>query len=413
MRIVSGPEAAAMVERLAARGTEFAAIEPRVRRIVNDVRRGGDTSLRRYGEKWDGLALRQSLRVSNKEMAAAWKSLRPQLRNALRHAADNIRRFCEWQKPRSWKRSCNGSSLGQVVQPLGSVGCYAPGGRYPLVSTVLMTVIPAQVAGVKNIRVVSPKPSEEVLAAAAILGVEEFYRVGGAHAVAALAYGTESIPHVDKIVGPGNAYVTAAKKIVSFDCAIDFLAGPTEALIVSDTGNAEFIAADLVAQAEHDVQALALFITTSRKLARAVADCVARFAAGNRTAQESLAKRGIILVAPSRKKALEWANQLAVEHITIAQRDLPLVHNAGSIFVGDYSAQAAGDYASGPNHVLPTSSQARFRGGLSVLDFVKIITVQQLSPAALKKIASTIECLADAEGLPAHANSIRVRCSRA
>ena len=413
MRIVSGSEAGAIVERLAARATECVAIEPRVRRIVNDVRRGGDGALRLYAEKWDGLAPRQSLRVSNKEMAAAWKFLRPQLRTALRQAADNIRRFCEWQKPRSWKRSYNGSSLGQVVQPLGSVGCYAPGGRYPLVSTALMTVIPAQVAGVKNIRVVSPKPSQEVLAAGAMLGVEEFYRIGGAQAVAALAYGTESIPQVDKIVGPGNAYVTAAKKIVSFDCAIDFLAGPTEALIVSDTGNPEFIAADLVAQAEHDVQALALFITTSRKLALAVADCVARFAEGNRTAQESLGKRGVILVAPSRKKALEWANQLAPEHITIAQRDLPFVHNAGSIFVGDYSAQAAGDYASGPNHVLPTSSQARFRGGLSVLDFVKIITVQQLSAAALKKIAPTIECLADAEGLPAHANSIRVRCTGA
>src|ERR1051326_6851808 len=234
MRIVSGPKAVAMVERLAVRSTEFAAIEPRWRRIVSDVRRGGDPALRRYAEQWDGLATRQSLRVSHQEMAAAWKSLPTQLRAALREAAKNIRRFCEWQKPRSWKRSYHGISLGQVVQPLGSVGCYAPSGRYPLVSTVLMTVIPAQVAGVKNIRVVSPKPSQQVLATAAILGIDEFYRIGGAQAIAALAYGTESIPKVDKIVGPGNAYVTAAKKIVSFDCAIDFLAGPTEALIVRD-----------------------------------------------------------------------------------------------------------------------------------------------------------------------------------
>ena len=413
MRIVSGREAAAMVEKLAARGAGFSAIEPRVRRIVNDVRRGRDRALRRYAEKWDGLSPRQSLRVSNKEMAAAWNSLPSQLRSALRVAAKNIRRFCAWQKPRSWSRPHNGNSLGQIVQPLGSVGCYAPGGRYPLVSTVLMTVIPAQVAGVKDIRVVSPKPSDEVLGAAAMLGIDEFYRVGGAQAIAALAYGTESIPQVDKIVGPGNAYVTAAKKIVSFECAVDFLAGPTEALIVSDTGNPEFIAADLVAQAEHDEQALSLFITQSRLLARAVADCVARFAEGNRTAQESLRKRSAILLAPSREKALDWANHIAPEHITLAQKDLPFVHNAGSIFVGDYSAQAAGDYASGPNHVLPTSSQARFRGGLSVLDFVKIITVQQLSARGLKKIAPIIECLADAEGLPAHANSIRVRCSRA
>jgi histidinol dehydrogenase len=413
IRIVSGREAAAMVERLAGRSAEFSAIEPRVRRIVDDVRRGGDEALRRYVEKWDGLGPRQSLRVSRQEMAAAWKSLPGQLRSALRLAAKNIRRFCEWQKPRSWNRSYNGSSLGQIVQPLRSVGCYAPGGRYPLVSTVLMTVIPAQVAGVKNIRVMSPKPSEEVLGAAAMLGIDEFYRVGGAQAIAALAYGTESIPPVDKIVGPGNAYVTAAKKVVSFDCAIDFLAGPTEALIVSDIGNPEFIAADLVAQAEHDVQALSLFITKSRRLARAVARCVALLAQGNRTAQESLGKRGAILIAPSRQKALEWANRIAPEHLSVAQKDLPLVHTAGSIFVGDYSAQAAGDYASGPNHVLPTSAQARFRGGLSILDFVKVVTVQQLSQSGLKKIAPTIECLAHAEGLPGHANSIRVRCGHA
>ena len=413
MRIVSGREAAALVERLAARGTEFSAIEPRVRRIVNDVRRGRDEALRRYAEQWDGLGPRQALRVSRQEMAAAWNSLPAQLRSALRLAAKNIRRFCQWQKPRSWNRSYHGSSLGQIVKPLQSVGCYAPGGRYPLVSTVLMTVIPAQVAGVKNIRVVSPKPSEEVLGAAAMLGIGDFYRVGGAQAIAALAYGTESIPQVDKIVGPGNAYVTAAKKIVSFDCAVDFLAGPTEALIVSDSGNPEFIAADLVAQAEHDAQALSWFITKSRKLAGAVARCVAQLAEGNPTARASLGKGGAILIAPSRQKALDWANRIAPEHMTVTQKDLPLVHTAGSIFVGDYSAQAAGDYASGPNHVLPTSAQARFRGGLSVLDFVKVVTVQHLSAAGLKKIAPTVECLADAEGLPAHANSVRVRCGHA
>jgi histidinol dehydrogenase len=300
-----------------------------------------------------------------------------------------------------------------VVKPLESVGCYVPGGRYPLVSTVLMTVIPAQVAGVKNIRVVSPNPSAEVLGAAAMLGVGEFYRVGGAQAIAALAYGTESIPRVDKIVGPGNAYVTAAKKLVSFDCAIDFLAGPTEALIVSDSGNPDFIAADLVAQAEHDVESLAVFVTTSRKLAQAVSLSVARLAQGNRIAEESLGRRGAILVAASRKQAREWANRMAPEHITIAADDLPFIENAGSIFVGDYSAQAAGDYASGPNHVLPTSGQARFRGGLSVSDFVKVVTVQKLSRAGLRKIAPAIECLADAEGLPGHANSVRVRCARA
>jgi histidinol dehydrogenase len=300
-----------------------------------------------------------------------------------------------------------------MVRPLESVGCYVPGGRYPLVSTLLMTVIPAQVAGVRNIRVASPKPSVEVLAAAALLGVREFYRVGGAQAVAALAYGTSSIPRVDKIVGPGNAYVTVAKKLVSFDCAIDFLAGPTEAVVLSDSGVPEFIAADLVAQAEHDPETLSLLITTSRELARSVRSSAAQLAKGNLIAQKSLQVRGVILIAKSREQARDWANELAPEHITVAEDDLPFIHNAGSVFVGDYSAQAAGDYASGPNHVLPTSGQARFRGGLSVADFVKVITVQQLSAKGLRGIASAIECLAGAEGLPAHARSIRVRCERA
>jgi histidinol dehydrogenase len=276
-----------------------------------------------------------------------------------------------------------------------------------------MTVIPAQVAGVKNIRVVSPRPSPEVLAAAAMLGVREFYRVGGAQAIAALAYGTSSIPRVDKIVGPGNSYVTVAKKLVSFDCAIDFLAGPTEAVILSDSGVPEFIAADLVAQAEHDPQTLAVFITTSRELARSVRVSLARLAKGNTIAQKSLLARGAILIAASREQARDWANRLAPEHITVAEEDLPFIQNAGSVFVGDYSAQAAGDYASGPNHVLPTSGQARFRGGLSVVDFVKVITVQQLSEKGLRRIAPTVECLAEAEGLPGHARSVRVRCEHA
>jgi len=346
-------------------------------------------------------------------MATAWGTVPAELRKALRQAGQNIRGFCEWQKPASWMRARGGISLGQIVRPLESVGCYVPGGRYPLVSTLLMTVIPAQVAGVKNIRVVSPKPSAEVLAAAAMLGVREFYRVGGAQGIAALAYGTSSISRVDKIVGPGNAYVTIAKKLVSFDCAIDFLAGPTEAVVLSHSGAPEFIAADLVAQAEHDPETLAVLITTSRELARSVKGSVAKFAKDNPIAQKSLRARGAILLASSREQAREWANRIAAEHITIEADDLPFIQNAGSVFVGDYSAQAAGDYASGPNHVLPTSGQARFRGGLSVVDFVKVITVQQLSAAGLKRIAPAIECLAGAEGLPAHARSIRVRCEHA
>jgi histidinol dehydrogenase len=237
--------------------------------------------------------------------------------------------------------------------------------------------------------------------------------VGGAQAIAALAYGTTTIPRVNKIVGPGNSYVTAAKKLVSFDCAIDFLAGPTEAVILSDSGNSEFIAADLVAQAEHDVEALALLVTTSHSLAKSVAESAACLSKGNPTAGQSLRKRGAILLAASRKQAREWANRIAPEHITVAAEDLPFIQNAGSVFVGDYSAQAAGDYASGPNHVLPTSGQARFRGGLSVLDFMKVITVQELSRKGLQQIAPAIECLAEAEGLPGHSHSVRLRCSYA
>jgi histidinol dehydrogenase len=296
-----------------------------------------------------------------------------------------------------------------LALPLGSAGCYVPGGRYPLVSTLLMTVIPAQIAGVQNIRVVSPKPSAEVLAAAAMLGIRQFYRVGGAQAIAALAYGTKTIPRVDKIVGPGNAYVTTAKKLVSFDCAIDFLAGPTEALVLSESGDPGFIAADLVSQAEHDPDALSVFITTSPKLADAVAGNLDGLSRENAIARKSLQRQGAVFLASSREQAREWSNLLAPEHITIDPDDLPFIRNAGSIFVGNYSPQAAGDYASGPNHVLPTAGQARFRGGLSVLDFMKIITVQKLSRAGLQKIGPTVERLAQLEGLQAHANSVRIR----
>jgi histidinol dehydrogenase len=413
MRILSGRAADIAVKSLATRATKLTTLEPQVRRIINDVRRNGDRALRRYAERWDGLAKNQSLQVPEAEIAAAYKNISPDLRQSLRQAAINIRRFCQWQMPKSWTRTRSGVSLGQLVRPLNSVGCYVPGGRYPLVSTLLMTVIPAQVAGVRNICVTSPNPSKEVLAAAAMLGVRNFYRVGGAQAIAALAYGTKTISRVDKIVGPGNNYVTAAKKLVAFDCAIDFLAGPTEAVVLSNSGNAEFIAADLVSQAEHDPDALAVFITTSRKLAQSVSDNVTRLAQSNPTAQDSIRRHGVILLAPSRVQARAWANELAPEHITVDRNDVPFIQNAGSIFVGHYSPQAAGDYASGPNHVLPTAGQARFRGGLSVFDFLKLITVQQLSQPGLRHIAQTVECLAQAEGLTAHAQSIRVRSAHA
>lgn len=413
MRILSGKAATTSVRKMVSRGSRYAEVEPVVTRIIADVRRQGDRAVRKYGERWDGLRKQEAFQVSAEEIHAAWNSAAPELKASLRAAAANIRRFCEWQKPVEWMRTRKGITVGQIVRPLDSVGCYVPGGRYPLVSTLLMSVIPAQVAGVQNIRVVSPQPRAEVLAAAGMLGVREVYRIGGAQAIAALAYGTPSILRVDKIVGPGNLYVTAAKKLISFDCTIDFLAGPTEVVIVSDAGKPEFIAADLVAQAEHDPEALAVFITARDKLARQVARAVEKLSRGNAVARQALRRNGVILVSATRRQSFEWANELAAEHLAVDAESVALVRNAGSIFVGNYSPQAAGDYASGPNHILPTGGAARFRGGLSVLDFVKLISVQRLSRPGLRGIAPVVVSLANAEGLRAHAESVRVRVGHA
>jgi histidinol dehydrogenase len=412
MHVVTGRAAEMLVRKLETRGSaSLSKIEKPVRRIVDDVRKNGDRALRRYAEKWDGLRPRQPFRVSQEELESAWNGVSDNFKQALKIAAENIRQYCVWQKLLPWsQKTPGGVEVGQLVRPLRSAGCYVPGGRYPLPSTVLMTVIPAQVAGVKEIRVASPRPARETLAAAFFLGVSEFYRVGGAQAIAALAYGTKSIPRVDKVVGPGNLFVTAAKKMVAFDCSIDFLAGPTEVVIVSDRGDPAFIAADLVAQAEHDPEACSIFITTSQELSESVAREVKAMAAGNATAKASLNKNGAIIVADSRAQAMDFANRIAPEHITVGDENLDCIENAGSIFVGDYSPQAAGDYASGPNHVLPTGGVARFRGGLSVQDFVKVISVQRLSRDSLARIAPAIVTLAEAEGLKAHADSIRVRC---
>ncbi len=413
MHQLAGKKAAAHVEALANRVGRLDAVEPAVRQIVTDVRCQGDRALRRNAVQWDGLGARQAVRVSEAELKAAMKSVAPNLLDAMRQAAQNIRQFAEWQLPKAWMRGSGGVRTGQMVRALRSVGCYVPGGRYPLPSTLLMTVIPAQVAGVERICVVSPQPRPETLAAAALLGVKEFYRVGGAQAVAALAYGTDSVPAVNKIVGPGNLYVTAAKKMVAFDCAIDFLAGPTEALVVQHSGRADYIASDLVAQAEHDPEAVCVFITTSSILARQVEREVVAQSAENPIAQSSLKSNGAILLAASRKQAMEWANRIACEHLTVEEQDMPSVRDAGSVFASAYSAQAAGDYIAGPNHVLPTAGVARARGGLTVLDFVKVITVQQLSQQGIRRVGPAAIRLAEAEGLTGHAASLRRRLAHA
>jgi len=409
-------EAARLIAQLERRGSSsLDAVMPAVRRIVADVRRNGDRALLRYAKKFDGLPGPKALRVTTDEMAAAWDAIGPgELRSALVTAAAQIRAFAERQMPASWNYSAiEGLATGQLVKPLDSVGCYVPSGRHPLPSTLLMTAIPAQVSGVERIVVVSPKPARETLAAAHHLGITEFYRLGGAHAVAALAYGTESISRVDKIVGPGNLYVTAAKKHVAFDCAIDMLAGPTEIVVTSDQGDPECIAADLVAQAEHDPEALAVFITTKQALAKAVLAETRKRSRGNPIARQSLERNGLIFVAATAEEANDITNRLAPEHLTVdAESDLAWVRNAGSVFIGRWSAQPLGDYISGPNHTLPTGGMARVRGGLSVNDFVKLITVQRYSQSAASSLAAPAIALAQAEGLVAHTDAIRERIAR-
>jgi len=409
------PQAAELLDALERRGSAaLDAVLPVVRRIVSDVRKSGDRALLRYAAQFDGLAGIEAMRVTTEEMTAAWNSIDPALRDALSMASEQIRGFAVSQLPASWSEEpLAGLTAGQLVRPLGSVGCYVPSGRHPLPSTLLMTAIPAQVAGVERIAVVSPKPAPETLAAAHLLGITEFYRLGGAHAVAALAYGTASLSRVDKIVGPGNLYVTAAKRLVAFDCAIDMLAGPTEIVVTSERGNASDIASDLVAQAEHDPEALAIFITTRADLAKEVIAEAKLRSRDNTIARQALDRNGLMIVAADVDEARQITNRLAPEHLTVdAASDLEWVQNAGSVFVGRWSAQPMGDYISGPNHTLPTGGMARVRGGLSVNDFVKLITVQQYSAQGLRALGPQAALLAEAEGLTGHAEAIRTRLTK-
>lgn len=396
-------------------GAALDAVVPAVRRLVAAVRRQGDRALLRYAAEFDGLPGADALRVTPEEMAAAWEAIDSALREALQTAAAQISAFAVRQLPESWcDAPVEGLATGQLVRPLGAVGCYVPSGRHPLPSTLLMTAIPAQVAGVKRIAAVSPRPAQETLAAAHLLGITEFYRLGGAHAVAALAYGTASVPRVDKIVGPGNLYVTAAKRVVAFDCAIDMLAGPTEIAVTSERGPAAGIAADLVAQAEHDPEALAIFVTTNSALAKEVMAEAKRRSRNNSVARQALDRNGLVIVAATVDQARKITNRLAPEHLTVdAASDLGWVENAGSVFVGRWSAQPMGDYISGPNHTLPTGGMARVRGGLSVNDFVKLITVQEFTAQGMRALGPPATLLAEAEGLIGHAEAIRTRLGRA
>jgi histidinol dehydrogenase len=406
----SKPAVAALLDRSPRRDP---AIQRAVGRIVARVRREGDRAVLFYARKFDSLS--SSMEVSLEEMRVAAAEVAPQVRLAIATAARHIRRVAAKQVPHGWSvEPVRGVRVDQRVLPLDRVGCYVPGGRYPLPSSLLMTAIPARVAGVRDVIAVCPRPDATVMCAGIEAGITRMFRLGGAHAIAALAYGTETIPRVDRIVGPGNAYVAAAKGLVSADCAIDFHAGPSEIVVVSSSGRAEWIAADLVAQAEHDPDARAILLTPSRRLANAVRREVMRQMPADGPARRALSTNGGIVLTRSIDEAIALSERTAPEHVVcdsaaVAHR----LTRAGTIFVGQYSAQASGDYATGSNHVLPTSGAARARGGLSATDFVRVSTIQCLTADGLRRLAPAVTALAGAEGLRAHAASIEIRLRKA
>jgi len=386
-------------------------------KISKDIRGRGDVALSSWVKKLDDIDLRrESLWIAEGELRAAGKQVNRDFLRALEHAARNVRRVAEKQLPKPWTMEVEpGVKIGQLVRPIDSIGCYVPGGRFALVSTMVMTVVPAKVAGVRHIQVVCPRPNAALLAAADVLGVARVARMGGAQAIAALAYGTKRVARVEKIFGPGNRFVTAAKQLVSSDCAIDLPAGPTEAIVLAATGNPRWIAADLLAQAEHAPDAGSFLVTTSTRLARQVQIEVTRQLRElppTNPAQVSMKRTGAILVAPSLHAACEFVNRFAPEHLSLpgnGEALLKQIHATGTVFLGPWGAQPLGDYASGSNHVLPTGGWARKRGGLSAADFVKCISVQTIGREGFQHLAGTVETLATSEGLVAHRNAVRAR----
>ena len=410
IRIVDGIEAKRI---LAHRSRDAGSYEERARLIIQAVRAERDSALLYYAQELDGLG-ELPLRVSEEELRSAHAEMTADVREAVEVAIANIGQFAEAQLPREYLAEFSpGRQLGWIVRPLDAVGCYIPSGRYPLPSTLLMTAVLAQTAGVERICVTSPRPSREILGCAHMLGISEVYRVGGAHAIAAMAFGTGTIRPVNRIVGPGNLYVAAAKKLLAGEVGIDFIAGPTEVLVLAAQGDAKIIAADMLAQAEHDVTASAVLLTTSQSLAVSVSNELEKQLNTLPTAEVarcSIDNCGFIAVTPNMEEALALSNMIAPEHLSLHEPSLlPLVQNAGTVFLGPMSPESAGDYAAGPSHVLPTGGSARLRGGLSVTDFVKIIAIQQLTYSALKELAPTITTLARAEGLEAHARAVEVR----
>lgn len=398
--------------------------EERVAAILKQVKEKGDEALFAYTEQFDHAHLtKETVRVTEEEIAEAYEQTDEKLIGVIRKALENIRSYHEKQKRYSWFDSKpDGTLLGQKVTPLKRVGVYVPGGKAVYPSSVLMNVIPARIAGVDEIIMVTPpgqggKVSPHTLVAAKEAGVDAIYKVGGAQTIAALAYGTESIPKTDKIVGPGNIYVALAKKAVYGYVSIDSVAGPSEILVIADeTANPRYVAADLLSQAEHDELASAILVTTSAELAQKVSDEVDGFLKELSRAeiiQKSLDNYGYILVAQTMDEAIETANEIASEHLEILTQNpfdvMTKIRNAGAIFLGEYASEPLGDYFAGPNHILPTNGTAKFFSPLSVDDFIKKSSIISYSKDALKKIHEDIEYFAQAEQLTAHANSIKVR----
>jgi histidinol dehydrogenase len=396
-----------------------------VKTILSTVKKDGDTALRQYTKKFDNVEL-NLIRVDDEVINNSLKNLDDKLIKALKKAAHNISKFHKAQIPDEWMIEVDdGVMAGQIIRPLDIVGCYIPGGRAVYPSTILMTVIPAKIAGVSRIICCTPPQpdgsvSDVVLAAARVAGATEIYKVGGAQAVAAMAYGTKTIPKVDKIVGPGNIFVTAAKKLVYGDVDIDFPAGPSEVLIIADeTGDPEYIAIDMIAQAEHDPNAACVLVTTSETLALKVDKIVNEQSVQmkrNEIITESLEKYGLILVAPSIDEAIKFSNKYAPEHLIIMTENpeevVKNITNAGSIFLGELTPVSAGDYGSGTNHVLPTSGCARMYSGLSAESFIKKPTVQRLNDKGVINLNEMVTTLAEYEGLYAHAESFKKRFNK-
>ncbi len=413
LRVIASQDRESLGALLQVRANRLSEAEQAVAPILDAVRSRGDEAVLEYARRFDGLA-GPPIRVSAGSLREAREALRPDFIEAVEVSASRIREYAERQMPSEWMAPAGqGIELGQLIRPLDCIGAYVPGGRYPLPSTVMMTAVPAQAAGVPRIAIASPTPARQTLGTAALLGLDEVYAVGGAQAIAAFAFGTETVPKVDRIVGPGNAYVAAAKKLLAGETGIDFVAGPTEIVLLFDDGDPRALAADMLAQAEHDVDAAAVLLTPSAGLADAVAEEVARQIRTLPTrdvAARAIRDNSAAVVTTSLQEACDIANRFAPEHLSVSEA-VPLaeIRHAGSVFVGPWSPEAAGDYVTGPNHVLPTGGVSRVRGGLTVLDYVKIVSVQKLSEEGLRNLAPAIATLARAEGLEAHARSVEVR----